>query len=172
MNKDDYSNYDDKDYSEERYYDGYEDKSSDNASDDMSNESADGADVTKDDVFIPAVTQRYTLVKHKTVNGVNHFSANKEQLAVLSEKIRELERYCVQQDLPIFISVAVANDEKKTKYVNTLYAPEEVPLTEDYMVSHMKVLRGFDLVLPGTDKARKAMVQSIDALDLDDDEEK
>ena len=68
----------------------------------------------------------------------------------LMEKIQEILRICNKEQLPIFISVAVKNDENKTKYVNEMFpsATNDIFLKDDYFPNFVNVINGFRTVPP------------------------
>lgn len=77
---------------------------------------------------------------------------NKEEVyeKELMEKIQEILRICNKEQLPIFISVAVKNDENKTKYVNEMFpsATNDIFLKDDYFPNFVNVINGFRTVPP------------------------
>ena len=68
----------------------------------------------------------------------------------IQEKIQEILRICNKEQIPIFISVAVKNGEKGTKYINDMYASatNDVFLKDDYFPNYINVSNGFRTIPP------------------------
>ncbi len=66
------------------------------------------------------------------------------------KKIQELLRLCNKEQMPIFISVAVKNDEKGTEYKNDMFASatNDIFLKDDLFPNFVNVTNGFRTVPP------------------------
>lgn len=66
------------------------------------------------------------------------------------KRVQELLRLCNKEQMPIFISVAVKNDEEGTEYKNEMYASatNNVFLTDDLFPNFVNVTNGFRTVPP------------------------
>lgn len=66
----------------------------------------------------------------------------------IKEKVDSLLLACRVEGIPCFVSVAVANDNKKTLYKSDSITPNslKVKLTDDKISSHINVLNGFKTV--------------------------
>ena len=65
-------------------------------------------------------------------------------------KIQELLRICNKEQLPIFISTAVKNNEKGTEYKTDMFASatNDIFLKEDFFPNFVNVTNGFRTVPP------------------------
>ena len=77
----------------------------------------------------------------KTVSVYDKTDVKKE----IQEKIDELKAICGRESLPMFVSLAISNDEEKTTYMSDFVDPIllGLNLNDDKMHEHMKVLEGF-----------------------------
>ena len=66
------------------------------------------------------------------------------------KKVQELLRLCNKEQMPIFISVAVKNDEKGTEYKNDMFASatNDIFLKDDFFPNFVNVTNGFRTVPP------------------------
>lgn len=65
-------------------------------------------------------------------------------------KVQELLRLCNKEQMPIFISVAVKNNEKGTEYRNDMFssATNDIFLKDDYFPNFVNVTNGFRTIPP------------------------
>ena len=68
----------------------------------------------------------------------------------LREKVQEILKICNKEQIPVFISFAVKNDEKKTEYINEMFpsATNDIFLKNDYFPNFVNVINGFRTVPP------------------------
>ena len=68
----------------------------------------------------------------------------------IEKKIFELLRLCNKEQLPIFISVAVKNDEEGTLYKNEMFASatNNIFLKDDFFPNFVNVTNGFRTIPP------------------------
>lgn len=70
--------------------------------------------------------------------------------SVINNKIQEIIQLCNAEQLPIFISVAVANDDKGTEYRNEMFASatNDIFLKNDKFPDFVNVMNDFRTVPP------------------------
>ncbi len=70
--------------------------------------------------------------------------------STINDKIQELIQLCNAEQVPIFVSVAVANDENHTEYRNDMFASatNDIFLKEDKFPDFVNVINGFRTVPP------------------------
>ena len=79
-----------------------------------------------------------------------NFDKNDTYETLVAKKIQELLRICNKEQMPIFISVAVKNDESGTEYKNDMFASatNDIFLKDDYFPNFVNVTNGFRTVPP------------------------
>lgn len=62
--------------------------------------------------------------------------------------IQELMKLCATHQIPCFVTCAVKNNEKGTKYISDMHSPitNKIELKENQIVNMANVLNGFDVV--------------------------
>ena len=82
----------------------------------------------------------------------NYTNYNKNDIyeTEVVKKIQELLRICNKEQLPIFVSVAVKNDENGTEYKTDMFASatNDIFLKDDYFPNFVNVTNGFRTVPP------------------------
>jgi hypothetical protein len=70
--------------------------------------------------------------------------------STINNKIQELIQLCNAEQLPIFVSVAVANNAEKTEYVNDMFASatNDIFLKNDKFPDFVNVMNGFRTIPP------------------------
>lgn len=70
--------------------------------------------------------------------------------STINSKIQELIQLCNAEQLPIFISVAVANNSEETEYCNDMFASatNDIFLKDDKFPDFVNVMNGFRTVPP------------------------
>ena len=73
-----------------------------------------------------------------------------DEFDVINEKIQELIQLCNTEQVPVFVSVAIANDENHTEYRNDMYASatNNIFLKDDKFPHFVNVINGFRTVPP------------------------
>ena len=68
----------------------------------------------------------------------------------IEKKIYELLRLCNKEQLPVFVSVAVKNDEEGTLYKNEMFASatNNIFLKDDFFPNFVNVTNGFRTIPP------------------------
>lgn len=81
---------------------------------------------------------------------ITKYKLNKEDHKKLTEAATELYELCQAMQVPAFISLAVANDEKKTTYFNRLFGAKvhSIELKDDRIEPLILVANGFSAVPP------------------------
>ena len=66
------------------------------------------------------------------------------------KKVQELLRECNKEQIPVFISVAVKNDDEGTEYRNDMFASatNNIFLKDDFFPNFVNVTNGFRTVPP------------------------
>lgn len=69
---------------------------------------------------------------------------------VIEPKILELKKICNDEKIPMFVAVAVSNNEKKTEYEYDFIGTNsnEIFLKDDKITDFFNVVLGFDVVPP------------------------
>lgn len=80
----------------------------------------------------------------------------------IAPKIKELASLCIVNQIPVFISTCITNDEEKSTYKHELVAPDVqgLRLTDDMFIRFLNVTLGFDTVFkaPDTETAVPGMM--------------
>ena len=80
---------------------------------------------------------------------IDVYDKNKEYLEEIAPIIKELKIACNLLKLPLFLTVAVANNEEGTEYKNdAIHASADVCLKEDRIADIILLLNGFQPDLP------------------------
>lgn len=71
----------------------------------------------------------------------------------IEEKMTELKLLCNKYRCPMFVSVCVKNDKKRTEYVSDMVGAysNDIHLMDDKIPKFVNVLNGFDTVPPHDD---------------------
>ena len=66
----------------------------------------------------------------------------------LQKRIASLKKFCAENNLPMFLTIAIKNTETETKYMNDQLDPAllGVELYDDHIHEHLKILMGFTVV--------------------------
>lgn len=75
--------------------------------------------------------------------------------------VRDLKVMCMAEDLPMFVSVAVKNDENGTDYINnTVMSGTGIRLTDNRIAKLLLYINDFDAVLPPEVEAAARTIES------------
>lgn len=98
------------------------------------------------------------------------YNREKEWEKYCAEPLRQIMQYCSIYQIPCFFTVAVANDENGTKYINdgVMTGSTNVHLTDDRIKHHMMVAGGCRAV-PTDNTAMIDMGELVDPEDPDPD---
>ena len=76
---------------------------------------------------------------------VTDYSLEKEVRKEIQKKITELLELCQIYKVPMYVSVAIENNESETKYKNTMYSAKvhDIRLRDDQIEKHILISNGF-----------------------------
>lgn len=71
----------------------------------------------------------------------------------IESKVAELLQLCNKYRLPMFLTIAVKNDEEGTEYVKEMFAAKSnsINLKDDYLRHLVNVMNGFSTIPPADD---------------------
>lgn len=78
----------------------------------------------------------------------NYFDKTKVYEEQISELVERLRIVCNREQMPMFLTVCVANDKNETSYKNEMVGTKSsgLMLTDDKIIRHVNVLNGFHTV--------------------------
>lgn len=81
---------------------------------------------------------------------ITEYRITEEERAELTEIYRALLEFCQIHRLPMFASIAVANDENGTEYMSNIYTAQSHGrvLYDDVIRKHLLITNGFEPVPP------------------------
>ena len=81
------------------------------------------------------------------------YDKTREYASEIEEKVTELIQLCNRERLPMFLAIAVKNDEEGTEYVKEMFssASNNIYLKEDYIPRFINVTNGFMTIPPAED---------------------
>ena len=73
-----------------------------------------------------------------------------EELREITSKINELLELCQYRNVPMFVTIAVSDDGKKTEYYNRMHSAKahNIKLSDDKISKHVLIANGFKAVPP------------------------
>lgn len=76
------------------------------------------------------------------------FKLDTDKKKELDRRMTELLEFCQGNKIPMFATVAIANDEHETQYENIVYGnmSHDIELKDDRIRKHMLIAKGFDAV--------------------------
>ena len=79
---------------------------------------------------------------------MNNFKITDKDVREIVKKLNELTFMCRKYKTPFFFTMAIENDEKKTKYATAIYTAtaHDIELNNDLIRNHELVQAGFDVV--------------------------
>ena len=81
----------------------------------------------------------------------NPYMIDKKELEELRNEIMQIKKICINNNIPYFMSFAVADDGVDTKYMNEIYSPAVsfgAELSDDKITPMINVVNGFKTVPP------------------------
>ena len=82
----------------------------------------------------------------------NNFDKTSVYESLIEEKVNELRRLCGQENIPMFITICLKNNENDTEYVNKAITPvtQGYTLKNDIITKCIDVSLGFDVIAPNS----------------------
>ena len=97
------------------------------------------------------------------------FNKKKEYGDLIADKVADLQRLCHMHKIPMFITLCVENNSKKTEYVKEMVSAATcgIELTDNQIAKHVNVSLGFDTIQPSADATLD--MEDVDVDYIEDD---
>lgn len=66
----------------------------------------------------------------------------------LNRIIKDISIFCSKNAVPVFLSIAVKNNKKETKYIEKKYIPNHPRLSNNQLHTHELIQTGFEVITP------------------------